>query len=152
MARKIKTASGHTLSFKEAKFIEYLVAGKSEKEAYHMAGYNGVNPARQIKCLLGKAYIQDELEYRYQKAKEANIADAIEIMQYYTDVMRGVVKDQFGLDAPLTERTKAANELAKRVIDYEREVEQAKNANQDINIILNWDRKENDDGGNSRTD
>ena len=31
--------------------------------------------------------------------------------------MRGEVKDQFGLDAPLAERTKAAVELAKRKVD-----------------------------------
>lgn len=31
--------------------------------------------------------------------------------------MRGEVKDQFGLEAPLAERTKAAVELAKRKVD-----------------------------------
>lgn len=152
MKRPIQTHSGHTLSFREAKFIEYLVAGKSELEAYTMAGYNCINPTRQIRGLLGKKYIADELDYRYQQIKEASIASRVEILQYYSDVMRGEIKDQFGLDAPLAERTKAANELAKRIIDYERELEQAKNANQDINITLNWDRKENDDNGNSGTD
>ena len=38
-------------------------------------------------------------------------------MRYFTSVMRGEVKDQFGLDAPLAERTKAAVELAKRKVD-----------------------------------
>lgn len=143
--REIKTHSGHRLSFKEAKFIEYLIAGKSELEAYHMAGFNCVNPQRQIKGLLGKDYIADELTYRLDKIKEASIASRVEILQYYSDVMRGEVKDQFGLDAPLAERTKAANELAKRIIDYERELEQMKNANHDVNITLNWAREEEDD-------
>ena len=144
MARKLKTNAGHTLTFKEAKFIEYLVAGKSELEAYHMAGYNGVNPHRQLKSMMNKQYIIDELAYRLEQIKEASIASRTEILQYYTDVMRGEVKDQFGLEAPLTERTKAANELAKRVIDYERELEIAKSASQDVNITLNWRRE--DDG------
>lgn len=142
MAKEIKTHTGHKLTFREAKFIEYLVAGKSELEAYHMAGFNCVNPQRQIKAILGKEYIADELNYRLDQIKEASIASRVEILQYYSDVMRGEVKDQFGLEAPLAERTKAANELAKRIIDYEREIEQLKSANQDINITLNWAREE----------
>lgn len=145
--REFKTNSGHVLTFKEAKFIEYLVAGKSELEAYHMAGFNCVNPSVKIKALMNKTYIIDEIAYRLEKIKEASIASRVEILQYYSDVMRGEVKDQFGLDAPLAERTKAANELAKRIIDYERELEQQKNANQDINITLNWAREEKEDGG-----
>ena len=147
MARRIKTHSGHELTFREAKFIEYLVAGKSELEAYHMAGYNCINPTRQIRMIMGKNYIADEIAYRLEQIKEQSIASRVEILQYYSDVMRGEVKDQFGLDAPLAERTKAANELAKRIIDYERELEQQKNANQDINITLNWAREENKDDG-----
>lgn len=147
MKRVLKTHTGHTITFKETKFLEYLVAGKTEVEAYHMAGYAGANPARQVKNLLGKKYVYDELQYRLQQAKEASIADRVEILQYYSDVMRGEIKDQFGLDAPLAERTKAANELAKRIIDYEREMENSKNASQEINVTLNWAREENNDGG-----
>ena len=147
MARKIKTNRGYDLTFREAKFIEYLVAGKSEMEAYHMAGYNSIDPHRQIKTIMGKSYIADEIAYRLEQIKEASIASRVEILQYYSDVMRGEVKDQFGLEAPLAERTKAANELAKRIIDYEREIEQQKNANQDINITLNWAREEKKDDG-----
>ena len=143
MGREIKTNSGHALSFREAKFIEYLVAGKSEREAVLMAGFSANNATKYAKTLMNKDYIADELDYRYQKAKEANIADATEILTYYTEVMRGLVKDQFGLDAPLTERTKAANELAKRLIDYQREAEMA-DKSQNINIVLNWDRKGDD--------
>lgn len=139
--REIKTNSGHKLTFREAKFIEYLVAGKSEKEAIMMAGYQCQDTARFAKCLLGKDYIADEIDYRYQKAKEANIADATEVLLYYTDVMRGQVKDQFGLDAPLAERTKAANELAKRLIDYQHDAEMA-DKSQEFNITVNWDREE----------
>lgn len=145
MAKKdLKTHSGHKLTFREAKFIEYLVAGKSENEAYHMAGYTCVDSARLIKALMGKDYIADELAYRLDQIKEASIASRVEILQYYSDVMRGEVKDQFGLEAPLAERTKAANELAKRIIDYERELEQIKAASHDVNITLNWARKDDE--------
>lgn len=144
-ARRLTTNSGHTITFKETKFIEYLVAGKSEVEAYHMAGYTGVNPAERVKNILGKAYVQEELAYRLTQIKEASIADRVEILQYYSDVMRGDIKDQFGLDAPLAERTKAANELAKRIIDYERELTSKNNSAPAINVTLNWAREENND-------
>ena len=151
MKRKLKTNAGHTMSFKEAKFIEYLVAGKTETEAYLMAGYTSVTPDKHVKILLGKGYIADEIAYRLEQVKEACVASRLEILQYYSDVMRGEIKDQFGLDAPLAERTKAANELAKRVIDYERELELVKAGNQDINVTLNWSREENpiDDSKNN---
>lgn len=57
-------------------------------------------------------------ELMEQRAKKT-IAEANEVMEYFTSVMRGEVKDQFGLDAPLTERTNAAKELAKRTVDVD---------------------------------
>ena len=43
------------------------------------------------------------------------VADSNEILKFYTAVMRGEVKDQFGLDSSLTDRLKAADSLAKRL-------------------------------------
>ena len=68
--------------------------------------------------------------------KKETIADADEIMQYFTKVMRGQEKDQFGLDAPLSERTNAAKELAKRLIDATQDVDVAV---PEIKVTLNWD-------------
>lgn len=49
------------------------------------------------------------------KPKEKRrIADADEVLDYLSGVMRGEIKDQFGLDASLQDRTKAAQELLKR--------------------------------------
>ena len=42
------------------------------------------------------------------------VAAADEVLRFYTDVMRGEIKDQFGLEAALTERLKAADALMKR--------------------------------------
>ena len=47
-------------------------------------------------------------------AEEKRIADLEEVLQYLSDVVRGKIKDQFGLDASLQDRTKAAQELMKR--------------------------------------
>ena len=104
------THDGFPLSQKEAKFIDmYLVTGNLSK-ALQDAGL-------QMRSIAGKDYIADEIRYRVDAIKKEAIADADEIMQYFTKVMRGELKDQFGLDAPLCERTAAARELAKRVID-----------------------------------
>ena len=49
-------------------------------------------------------------------AEEAKkrVADANEVIEFYTAVMRGQVKDQFGLDASLADRLKAGDSLMKR--------------------------------------
>ena len=50
---------------------------------------------------------------------EKRIAKPEEVLKYLTSVMRGEVKDQFDLDAPLQERTRAAEALAKRYRLYD---------------------------------
>ena len=42
------------------------------------------------------------------------MADVNEVLKFYTSVMRGDEKDQFGLDASLSDRLKAADSLMKR--------------------------------------
>ena len=71
--------------------------------------------------------------------KKETIADADEIMQYLTRVMRNQEKDQFNLDAPLAERTNAAKELARRVIDPELMEKQAQMTQPEIKVTVNWD-------------
>lgn len=81
-------------------------AGYKEKAAYATGAEN-----------LRKPQIIAYIEERQKQIEDSRIASAAEIMQYFTSVMRGEVKDQFGLEAPLAERTKAAVELAKRKVD-----------------------------------
>lgn len=123
------THDGYPLSAKESKFISLFVANGNINKALADSGLN-------MKNLAGKDYITDEITYRLDCLKKETIADADEIMQYLTSVMRGEVKDQFGLDAPLSERTSAAKELAKRVIDLpnEAEVQQP-----EIKVTLHWE-------------
>ena len=81
-------------------------AGYSEKTAMSMGGEN-----------LRKPQILDYINARQEQIASKDIADIEEIMKYLTDVMRGKIKDQFDLDASLSERTKAAQELLKRNVD-----------------------------------
>ena len=74
-----------------------------------------------------------------EELKPETVATAEEVMSYFTAVMRGEVKDQFGLDAPLSERTRAAQELAKRTVDIDNR--NAGQADQLISIKLDWTRE-----------
>lgn len=73
-----------------------------------------------------------------EELKPETVATAQEVMTYFTSVMRGEVKDQFGLEAPLSERTRAAQELAKRTIDIQNRKDG--NADQLVAIKLDWSR------------
>ena len=124
------THDGYPLSAKESKFISLFIVSGDINQCLRDSGLTWKN-------LSGKDYITDEITYRLNALKKETIADADEILQYFTKVMRGEEKDQFGLDAPLAERTAAAKELAKRVIDVEAEVEQT--VVPEIKVTLNWD-------------
>ena len=111
------THTGHALTPLEAKFIDSYIETGNGSKAVADAGYKVKALPQQAQKLLNKPYIAEEINFRLEKARTESIADATEIMQYFTDVMRGKIQDAFGLDAPLSERTKAAQELAKRQID-----------------------------------
>lgn len=132
------TFDGHRLTPKEAKFIDIYLATTNQRQAVIEAGYTTKAPGQYGQQLLGKSYIRDEIDHRLKLLEEASIADATEILQYFTAVMRGEEKDQFGLDAPLGERTKAAQELAKRKIDMPNRVH-GEEHNAEIKISLNWE-------------
>lgn len=123
------THDGYPLSVKEAKFISLFVANGNVHKSLNEAGLT-------MRSIAGKEYITDEITYRLDQLKKETIADADEIMQYFTKVMRGEVRDQFGLDAPLSERTAAARELAKRIVDIENDVDTTV---PEIKVTLNWE-------------
>ena len=136
---QFSTHTGHALTPKEAVFIdEYIKTGNAVKSmetaGYSSKSYKGL--AQKGQRLLNKEYIIDEINFRLEQRKDESIADATEIMQYFTSVMRGEINDQFGLEAPLSERTKAAQELAKRQIDLV-----AKQGGEDVpklTITVDW--------------
>lgn len=88
--------------------------------------------------ILSKPNVQAEYNRAINEARQNTMASATEVMEYFTSVMRGEIKDQFGLDAPLSERTRAAQELAKRTIDIQNR--QNGTADQTIEIKLDWSR------------
>lgn len=88
-----------------------------------------------------RPHFKAELERIQAIIKEETVATAKEVLEYFTSVMRGEIKDQFGLDPSLADRTKAAQELAKRTIDRALADEKAKaNSNTTIEVKLDWGR------------
>lgn len=88
--------------------------------------------------LLNRPNIKAEIQRIMEELKDESLATADEVMKFFTSVMRGEVKDQFGLDATLSDRTRAAQELAKRTIDIENR--NAGNADQTLSIKIDWSR------------
>lgn len=106
------------LTPKQKAFADYYIECGNAAEAYRKAGYkNYKSAAVEASKALNNPKVSQYIEERQKQIENSRIASAAEIMQYFTSVMRGEVKDQFGLDAPLAERTKAAVELAKRKVD-----------------------------------
>ena len=102
------------LTPKQQAFADYYIECGNATEAAKRAGYSennvGENAAKTLKNPNVSAYIAERMEEQSRK----RVADANEVIEFYTAVMRGEVKDQFGLDASLSDRLKAGDSLMKR--------------------------------------
>lgn len=125
---------------------EYLICGNAT-EAAKKAGYNPKS-ARQIATEnLAKPSISAYIAERQKQIESSRIADVKEVMEFYSAVMRGEVKDQFDMDASLTDRLSAGRELMKR---YEK-ADTTKNESLDrLDEILKG-LKENADNTDTKT-
>lgn len=102
------------MSEKQKAFCDHYITTSNATEAAKLAGYSE-KTARSMGCEnLTKPNIKEYIELRLAELEENRIADATEVLQYLTRVMRGEEKDQFDLDPSLQDRTKAAELLGKR--------------------------------------
>ena len=121
------------LNKKQMDFVlEYLKTNNITKSAIK-AGYSKKTAAVQGSRLLTNVKIASYVEAVNERMESEKIADIQEVMEYFTSVMRGEKKDQFDLDPTLSDRTKAASELAKRLDIREKTI----NVNGVVNIIDN---------------
>ena len=103
-----------TLTPKQQAFADYYIECGNATEAARRAGYSK-NAARQIGTEnLTKPSVSAYISERMNDLAQKRVADANEAMEFLTSVMRGEVKDQFGLDAALSDRLKACEGLMKR--------------------------------------
>ncbi|WP_416377961.1 terminase small subunit [Clostridium tertium] len=102
------------LTPKQKAFADYYIETGNATESARRAGYKGKNLNRIASENLSKLDIKQYIDERIAKIEDERIAKGEEVLRYLTRVMRGEEKDQFGLDAALQDRTKAAELLGKR--------------------------------------
>lgn len=141
---KYFTHDGHPLTPLEAKFIDLYIETGNQRQSIIQAGYKTNSPSQVANKLLNKDHISNEIAYRLKVIEDSKTASAKEILEYFTGVMRGEILDQFGLEAPLSERTKAAQELAKRTIDIVNRVAGKEVA--EVKIKLDWSGFDDENG------
>ena len=139
MARKGEKGIEYKLSINEQKFVAYYIETGDSKKAVEKAGFRTTSPYAYAKKLLAKPKIQAELKSQMDMLKNESIASAQEILVFYTHAMRGEVKDQFGLEATLSDRMKAADALAKRQIDMKAIADKAEDNKITVNLV--WNRE-----------
>ena len=102
------------LNERQKAFADYYIQTGNATEAAIKAGYSE-KTARFIGSEnLTKPDISAYIKERLDEQSNKRVADANEVIEFYTAVMRGEVKDQFGLDASLSDRLKAGDALMKR--------------------------------------
>lgn len=121
------------LTQKQKRFCEEYIKTANASASAVAAGYSkktaGAIGAENLKKPQLAAYIKKRID----EQDATLVADSNEILKFYTAVMRGEVKDQFGLDSSLTDRLKAADSLAKRLAAAELKP----NVDDAIRVVIN---------------
>ena len=113
-------AKGKEPTPKQKAFADEFLKCGNQTEAAKRAGYSEKTARQAGAENMKKPVVIEYIQKRQKEIEDARIADVAEVMRYLTSVMRGEVKDQFDLDAPLSERTRCAQELLKRNMDDRR--------------------------------
>ncbi len=102
------------LTNKQRAFVDYYIETGNATEAAIKAGYSKKTAKETGYENLTKPHLKQYIDKRLKELEDSRIAKGEEVLKYLTKVMRGEEKDQFGLDASLQDRTKAAELLGKR--------------------------------------
>ena len=111
---KEKEAKKH-LNKRQIDFVQEYMKTNNVRHSAIKAGYSPKTASVQGSRLLSNVKVSAYINAINERLESDKIADIEEVMEYLTSVMRGEKKDQFDLDASLSERTRAASELAKRL-------------------------------------
>lgn len=99
-------------------FVKYGDATKAYKEAYKCDN-NKTSRTNGYKNLQ-KQIIKERIAELTKGSRESQIASAEEVLEMLSKVVRGEEKDQFGLEASLSDRIKAGELLLKRYKVFDR--------------------------------
>ena len=111
---KEKEAKKH-LNQRQIRFVQNYMKTNNITHSAIDAGYSKKTAHVQGSNFLKNPKIFEYITAINERLESDKIADIQEVMEYLTSVMRGEKKDQFDLDASLSDRTRAASELAKRL-------------------------------------
>lgn len=138
--KKSKITEDTPLTAFQELFVAHYVLGETPEQIVEAIGLRHTHGRcdKLVRQELKKPNVQKRVREYMEEMKRATIMTSQEVMEYFTAVARGQIKDQFGLDAPLSERTAAAKEIAKRTIDVE--LKEKGIEDRKIEINLNWDK------------
>lgn len=114
------------LTPKQMRFCEEYMIDMNGTQAAIRAGYSERTANEQASQLLAKLNIQAEIQRRTEAIHDSKVADAKEVMEYLTAVLRGEQRDQTlksvgmgvqqitEVNVPARDRLKAAELLGKR--------------------------------------
>ena len=105
------------LTPKQKAFADYYIECGNATEAAKRAGYSEKYLNTHASKMLQNATISAYIAERVRPDEENRIATGKEVMEFFTAVMRGEIKDAFDLPPSLADRKDAAKELAKRTVD-----------------------------------
>ena len=135
------------LTPKQRAFAAYYVETGNASEAARRAGYSEKTAPFIGAENLKKPQISQYIAEIARPKEDKRIADATEVLRFFTDVMRGNVKDQFGLESSLTDRLNAGKELMKRHDAGKLNYGESKREDDPVTKALKEFAKELDDGG-----
>lgn len=102
------------LTIKQKAFADLYIKLGNASEAARQAGYSKRTAGNIGFENLEKPEIKAYIDNRLSQLDALRVADANEVMRFFTSVLRGEEKDQFGLDAALADRLNAGKELLRR--------------------------------------
>lgn len=126
--KKEENKSGRILNHRQLMFCEEYIITNNATQSY-MKVYNPKNEstARTNACkLLTNTNIKNYIEERLTKVEKSKIADADELLEFITSVIRGEVKDQLGFETSVKDRLTATKMLAERYSLFKSQEEEEK--------------------------
>lgn len=123
------------LTAKQKAFADHYLICLNKTEAARRAGYRGdkwIN--RTAISVYNHPLVQEYLKERMEKIEKERVATGDEVLTFLTSTMRGEIKDQFGLDASLSDRLKASELLGKRHKLFTDKIQKEGKQNIEINI------------------
>ena len=107
-------AKNQRLNPKQKAFADYYIKSGNILDSAVKAGYSETYAKSQGYKLLDNVGIKQYIDERLGSLDTKRVADANEVLEFLTKVLRGQEKDQFGLDLSITDRIKSAELLGKR--------------------------------------